>query len=361
MIKNTSYTQFSHSIRSVRALTAAVAGVLAAPLAVLEANFTQILSVDDVEFNSNTATIQNFVFDGSTAYVAVGGTVSAGQWDGHAVQRVTGVGTATPAVTTLMTSGDWGTGFFSPIHSFQRTGDFVQFGTTGAAAVLGIHRVNVDSGGLTTRFDQSAIIAASGASNYAHLGASTTDAAGEFYFANTNAQNRALLHTSGTDVNVLLDSAQLTALFDGAANQSINAMALAGTTLVLANNSATTLAAYNTTDGTTSTLLNEAQLDAGGLTGNFARLFAAPNGLVYASTSNRGIFSFDPSDAAGTWSFIATTGDTTVWNVQALGWYEDELAFATTSGIYAIPEPRLYAALLGLGALALVWLRRRRG
>lgn len=342
-------------------MAAAAAGILAAPFAVLEANFTQILDVDAVRLNSDTSTIQNFVFDGSTAYVAVGGTVSSGQWDGHAVQQVTGVGTGTPAVTTLMTSGDWGTGFFSPIHSFQRTGDFVQFGTTGAAAVLGIHRVNVNSGGLTTRFDRDAIIAASGATNYAHLGASATDAAGEFYFANTNSQNRALLHTSGPDVNLLLNSAQLTALFDGAANENINAMALAGTTLVLANNSATVLAAYNTTNAATSTLLNEAQLDAGGFTGNFARLFAAPNGLVYAASTNRGIFSFDPGDAAGTWSFVATTGDSTAWNVQALGWYEDELAFATTSGIYAIPEPRFYAALLGLGALALVWIRRRRG
>lgn len=340
---------------------AAAALALTATSAVHAQQVFEVASLGEVSNHALSASIQNFVFDGSTLYVAIGGTnTGGGVWDGHQVNRVTGIG-GTPTVTTLMTSAEWGTGFFSPIHSFQRTGNFLQFGTTGAAAVIGIHRVNVNSGGLITGFNSATMLANVPETGLGFLGASVTDANGEFIFANSNAGNRALYQTAWTSINRLLDQDDLGTLFEGATNQTVNALTLVGDTLFLGSNNANLIASYNLTTSDSATVLNTATLTGvlGGTGVTLQRMFYAPDGRVYFSTNNRQIASFDPSDPASTLQLDLITGDNAAWNIQALGWYEGYIAFATTSGIYAIPEPRVYAAIFGLLALGFVAYRRR--
>ncbi|MCC5839971.1 MAG: hypothetical protein JJT96_07595 [Opitutales bacterium] len=342
--------------------SAAVALALTAPAAAHAQQVFEVASLGDVSNHALSASIQNFVFDGGTLYVALGGTnTGGGVWDGHQINRVTGIG-GTPTVTTLMTSGDWGTGFFSPIHSFQRTGNFLQFGTTGAAAVIGIHRVNVNSGGLITGFNSATILANVPETGLGFLGAGVTDANGEFIFANSNGGNRALYQTSWTSINRLLDQDDLGIIFEGATNQTVNALTLVGDTLFLGSNNANLIATYNLATSASATVLDTATLTGvlGGTGVTLQRMFYAPDGRVYFSTNNRQIASFDPAEPASSLQVDLITGDTPAWNVQALGWYDGYIAFATTSGIYAIPEPRVYAALFGLFALGLVLYRRRR-
>lgn len=348
----------------VAAVAALVASCLLWP-AMLGASFVQVVSLDDVRNDPQNDRLQNFVFDGGDLYVALGGeSVGGGNFEGHAINRVTGVGTGSPTVTNIMSSSDWGSGFFSPIRSFQKTGDVLQFGATGAASVVGIYQLDVVSGALTTRFDATAILAAVPETALTYTGASVTDAAGEFYFANARSGHRALYKTNGTAIDRLLDAAQLEALFDGASNETINAMTLAGDNLFLANNSNNLLASYDVSDASTGVAIDTATLlgVAGGTSISFTELFAAPDGLVYFGTTNRQILSFDPANPAGSLTMVLADA---ISPLQALGWYDGNIAFATTlgtnePGIYAIPEPRFYAGLFGLGALALVWLRRRR-
>lgn len=337
------------------------AAVLLSPLGA-SAQFNLIAGLDDVRNDAGNDRIQNFLSDGTDLLVALSGaSIGGGQFEGHAINRVSGIG-GTISVTNLMPSAGWGTGFFSPIHSFQLTSGGIQFGTTGAASVLGVHRFDLGTNTLSTRFSSTDITSLTGATGYSHLGASVTDGAGELYFANTNSSNRALYRTNGLGIDTLLDATELGTLFGGPSNPSINAMTLSGSSLLLANNSANVIASYDVGTDTGSLLLNDATILAitGGTSVTISRMFTAPDGTVFFSTSNRQVLSFDPSDAASTLQLVLTTGDSTPWNVQALGWYGDDLAFATTSGIYAVPEPSTYAAVLGALALAGILIRRRR-
>jgi hypothetical protein len=337
-----------------RAMTIAL---LASP-AVLSAQFSMLASLEDVRNSADNATVQNFIADGSDLIVALGGTSQGGGvWQGHAINRVSGIG-GTPVVTNLMDSAAFGSGFFSPIHSFGRTGDILQFGATGLDG--GVYQFDLGSNTLSQRFSLTQMRDLSGAGNLTYIGASWTDASGEFWFANARSGDRSLNRSNGTGIDQILDQTALEALFTGGSNATINAMAAVGNQVFMANNSSNSIGVYNAGDMSTAIVLDEPTIlgVAGGTSITISRLYGAPNGMVYFSTPAEEIFSFDPANPAGTLALEFITGDNSM-SVQAFGWYEGELAFATTSGIYAVPEPSAYAAIVGLLAVALVWRRRR--
>lgn len=350
------------SIHSVRPLALAV-GALALSGAA-HAQFFEVASLEDVRNNPNSAAIQAFFFEGSTLYVGLGGSnQGGGVFNGQAINRVTGIG-GTPVVTTLMDETQWGTtnAFFA--RPFSKTGNVLQFVSTINPL---IYRLDVSSapGTLTQRFTTADINAGAGFSNFNSGTAGANDVAGELIFANVAGQNsgvdRALLRTNGSDIDVLLNATQLAALFSAGTNPSVNALGIAGDIVYLGNNNSNALGTFNTSTSATSIILDQAALTGvlGGTGVNFVQIFPGPDGLVYFATTNRAIASFNPADPAGTLSMVVADAGAVI---NGLGWFSDEdvLAFSTNVGIYAIPEPRVYAALVGLLALGFVVYRRRR-
>lgn len=327
---------------------------VATPLA--RAQFSLLASLADVSNNAQSSTIQNFLGDGPDLIVALGGTnLGGGIWDGHAINRVSGLG-GTTTVTTLMASAAWGTAFFSPIHSFQKSGNLLQFGSTGTQ--LGVFTFDLVSNTLATRFNTAGITSATGQSGFGFLGAAATDSAGEFVFGNSHSSNRSLLRTNGTAVDILLNTTDVTNLLG---DSSINALGILGDTVYLANNTTDRIATYSLTNQASAVILQPQDLIAvnGDTSITYSRVYGGADGRVYFYTTDDDVWSFDPANPSGSLRIDFNTGGP---NLQAFGWYDGKLAFATVDNlIYSVPEPAAGAVWGGLAVFGLVaWRRFRR-
>lgn len=171
--------------------------------------------------------------------------------------------------------------------------------------------------------------------------------------------------TPGGFVFNQISSAELTAL-TGSDLLSGSGFALVGTDLYFGSNSADALYKWDVITDTGSLVFDTAALEAlsddiDGRAG-VDDIYYAPDGLVYFYEDDADyIYSFDPSDPAGTLSVVLTEAQLNAGpgsdGVGQFAWWNGNLAWTDQSdGFYAIPEPTTAA----LGVLALIGFAAKR-
>lgn len=335
----------------------------ASPL--LAADYTQVLTWEQVKGTGGSRAHYGTVIDGDTAYNFLS-LADAG--DEGRITKLTNVSSGTPVYQELVSTMDWfiatgGTSGMTGFYGYGLSGDYLQFSETFTDSVWRVHK---DTGAITQYASTADILAATGQTSASCLSPHTVGPDGEHYFYEGTSDS--ILRTNGANnVEVYISDVQLTGVA-GNDNVSGGFTFDAGGNLIWGTSTSDGIYSWDGSAGVT--LLSQADIIAvtGGTSAGFGDIFGAPDGLVYFfESSSDGLMSFDPANPTGTLAYVLTEADLLAGpglsdSVGQLDWYNGNIGWAHVSssalkGFYAVPEP-MTLSLLGLGALAAV--RRRR-
>lgn len=193
------------------------------------------------------------------------------------------------------------------------------------------------------------------------------DSSGQGYAVDSVSDSLFGIASDGT-VTTAIDSLAFQTAIGGT---SMGGIGILGSSILLGSNSNDSLIAWDTVNGTASTVLTTAMIESvtDDIDGNagFGDIYVGPDGLVYFYESDSDyILSYDPANPAGTLSVVISEADLLAGpgsdTLNQLSWHNGQLAWTDAGmGFYGlanvVPEPSSALLMLGSG---LFFFRRTR-
>ncbi len=337
---------------------------LAVAVTAQAAGYEQVLTLDQVQGTGGSKINYGTLIEGGTAYnfMNIGGHAKNPD-DAGRITVTTGVGTANPVTTELVSSTAWqiasGGSNMTGFYGYGISGDYLQFAETSSDTVWRVHKTTGAISKLASKSDIDTFIGGTGPS----ILSPQTAHNGNHYFYEGDTDSVLVVNGSGM-ISTYISDLQLISV---AGTDNLNGgITFVGNDLVWGSSFSDAMYLWDDSANSGSELLSTAEITA--VTGmsavSFGDIFYAPDGNVYFYDNTAdGILSFDPANASGTLAFVLTEDELVAGpggsnSVGQFTWYDGNIAWTQLSpvlpgGLYTVPEP-MTILLLGFGGLGVM-------
>ena len=365
------------------------------PQASLATSYEEILTKNQLQGTGGSKACYGSIIVGTTSYNFMNLTGdSKNSSDSGRVTVTTGLDTATPVTTELLSSADWQAaingastnlaGYYGVSYYDNNGNGYLQFSETSSDSVWQLY---IADGTLTQVISGSQIASHTGQSSTQLLAYYDTGLDGTWY--GYEGKSDSFLHvTSNGTLETYITKAELNTLTGDYSTSISGGITFDGSSrMIFGNSGSDSIYAWDESQpagSEGSVLLSLADIIAvtGETSSSFGDIYYAPDGMVYFyERSSWSIMRFDPTDAAATLEYVLTQGEleagpmvttsSSLTNACAqFSWYGDDMLVWTpvstyiTPGLFgvtvaSVPEPST-AILLFLSLASLAFRRTYR-